>query len=114
MTTPAFLELQRLVRHMTDELASFRRRAFAAEARVRELEQELAGARARALEATPVRVVAAEPAPTTDLSEAGRSVVELQRENEDLRARLDQATQRTRSLLDRVRFLRQQEQEAAR
>lgn len=112
MTTPAFLELQRLVRHMTDELASFRRRAFQAEARVRELEQELAAAQARHAEATPVRVAASDVGPTTDLTEAGGRVVDLERENADLRGRLEQATQRTRSLLDRVRFLRQQEEAA--
>ena len=96
---------------MTDELASFRRRAFQAESRVRDLEQELAGVRARQAEATPVRVVASEVQPPLD---AGERLGDLERENADLRSRLDAATERTRSLLDRVRFLRQQEQEAAR
>lgn len=109
MSTPAFLELQRLVRHMTDELASFRRRAFQAESRVRELEQELAELRARQAEATPVRVVASEVQPVL---EAGERLGDLERENADLRSRLDSATERTRNLLDRVRFLRQQEEAA--
>ena len=109
MTSPAFLELQRLVRHMTDELASFRRRAFQAESRVRDLEQELAALRARQAEAAPVRVVASEVQPPLD---AGERLGDLERENADLRSRLDSATERTRNLLDRVRFLRQQEEAA--
>ncbi|HEX2777860.1 MAG TPA: hypothetical protein VHM30_00060 [Gemmatimonadaceae bacterium] len=78
----AFRELASLVHHLEDELASFRRRALAAESRVKELE-DIAGG---------------EP---TD-------VVALTRENADLRKRLDAATARTRQLLERVRFVRQQ------
>ena len=78
----AFRELSGLVRELRDELAVARRRATDAEARVRELEA-LAGG---------------EPA----------DVVALPRENLDLRNRLDAATMRTRQLLERVRFVRQQ------
>lgn len=78
----AFRELSGLVRELRDELAVARRRATDAEARVRELEA-LAGG---------------EPA----------DVVALTRENLDLRKRLDAATARTRQLLERVRFVRQQ------
>ena len=78
----AFQELAGLVHHLEDELATFRRRALAAEGRVKELEA-LSGD---------------EP---TD-------VVALKRENADLRKRLDAATARTRQLLERVRFVRQQ------
>ena len=78
----AFQELSLLVRHIEDELASFRKRALAAEARVKELEA----------------VAGDEP---TD-------VVALTRENADLKKRLDAATARTRQLLERVRFVRQQ------
>jgi predicted nucleic acid-binding Zn-ribbon protein len=100
---------------MTDELASFRRRAIHAEGRVRELENALAAAEARA---------AGEPAPMNRAPErvgVGASAHDadqldaLARENATLRQRLDGATERTRQLLDRVRFLRQQqEQEAGR
>ena len=78
----AFRELEQLVHHLGDELASFRRRALAAEARVKELE--------------------------TALPEGGVDSVKLRSENEHLRKRLDGATERTRQLLDRMRFVRQQ------
>ena len=78
----AFKELHQLVHHLGDELASFRRRALHAEARVKDLESAL-------------------PA-------GGKGSGELARENTELRARLDAATARTRQLLDRVRFVRQQ------
>jgi hypothetical protein len=78
----AFKELDHLVRHLGDELASFRRRALHAEARLKDLEG----------------------APTS----GGKGSGELARENAELRARLDAATAKTRQLLDRVRFVRQQ------
>jgi hypothetical protein len=81
----AFEELSQLVRHLGDELAGFRRRALQAEARLRMIEME-GGAELPA----PERVAA------------------LERENAELRARLETATARTRQMLDRVRFLRQQ------
>lgn len=78
----AFQDLAQLVRHLEDELASFRRRALSAEVRVKELEQVSSG----------------------DPSD----VSALRDENARLKARLDGATARTRQLLDRVRFVRQQ------
>ena len=78
----AFQDLAQLVRHLEDELASFRRRALGAEARVKELEAS----------------VGSEP---TDASA-------LKRENAQLKERLDAATARTKQLLERVRFVRQQ------
>ncbi len=81
----AFEELDQLVRHLGEELASFRKRALVAEARVRELE------------GSGVEV----PASSAELRK-------LERENTDLRARLEKATSRTREMLERVRFLRQQ------
>ena len=78
----AFQDLAQLVRHLEDELASFRRRALAAEARVKELESS----------------VGSDPA----------DVSELRRENAQLKERLDAAKARTTQLLDRVRFVRQQ------
>lgn len=78
----AFKELEKLVRHLGEELASFRRRALHAEARVKELEGAF---------------------PSGGLANA-----DLARENAELKARLDAATARTRQLLDRMRFVRQQ------
>ena len=91
----AYRELEQLVRHLADELGSFRRRALAAEARLREQEeaQELADAAAAEVSSVVDPVV---------------RVAELERENADLRRRVEQAGARTRQLLERVRFLRQQ------
>ncbi len=86
----AFRELEGLVRSLAEELAGFRRRALVAEARLRELE----GTR---------EIPADAPIP-------GERIAELERENGELRERLDGAGARTRHLLDRVRFLRQQVQ----
>lgn len=84
----AFQELETLVRHLATELASFRRRALTAEARVRELEGR-----------------------TDDVSDGGSPVVRieaLEQQNAELDARLVQARERAAQMLERVRFLRQQ------
>ena len=81
----AFDELEQLVRHLGDELASFRKRALVAETRVKELEGSS--------DAAPV---------------SSAAMAKLERENATLRSRLEKATARTRDMLDRVRFLRQQ------
>ena len=89
----ALQELELLVRSLGEELTGFRRRALDAERRLRE---------------TPVSsaaVVAVAPAAT-----AAR-VAELERENEELRARLADASARTRQMVERVRFLRQQQEQ---
>lgn len=86
----AFLELQQLVRHLGDELTSFRRRALQAEARMKAVEGS--GGTAKV---TPERVE------------------RLELENAELRKRLETARARTRQVLDRVRFLRQQHETAA-
>lgn len=84
----AFRHLEHLVRSLGEELAGFRRRAHAAEGRVRALEAAV---------------------------EEGGDSVSLERlrvledENADLRARLAFATDRTEQLLARLRFLRQQQ-----
>ena len=85
----AFAELDTLVRRLADELASFRRRALVAEARLKDLQTE-DGSSA-----------------SVDLAQR---VSELELENERLRSRLDGATAQARQMLDRVRFLRQQAQ----
>jgi hypothetical protein len=88
----AFHELENLVRHLGDELAGFRRRALAAEARLRELE------------ANEGRLANTSP------RELAKRCSTLEGENAALRGRLDAATARTRQMLDRVRFIRQQTQ----
>lgn len=81
----AFAELEQLVKHLGDELASFRRRALQAEARL------------KGLESTGVKGVV-----------SPERVQYLERENAGLTSRLDAARARTRQMIDRVRFLRQQ------
>src|SRR4029079_6443394 len=88
----AFRELETLVRHLGDELAGFRRRALLAEARVRELEGQ---------GTSPVM---------QQQRELSDHVTQLEHENAALKGRLDAATARTKQMLDRVRFIRQQAQ----
>ena len=92
----AFRELEQLVRHLGDELAGFRRRALVAEARVRELEQE-----------------GSQPG-VREQRELGDQLTRLEHDNAVLRGRLESATARTKAMLDRVRFIRQQAQGAER
>lgn len=80
-------QLAHLVRALGEELASFRKRAIQAEATLRGYESSKSR--------------------TGDLF-AEQRVVELERENIDLRARLEFATEQTRAILAQVRFLRQQ------
>jgi hypothetical protein len=113
----AFRELEQLIRALGDEMAGWRRRAHEAEARLKATEARLA----RQPTEQPVAAAAAAPSavPGTTAGRAGQPaeagatnqlVAALQRENQDLRLRLEAARQRTRQLLDRVRFLRQQHQ----
>jgi hypothetical protein len=81
----AFAELEQLVKHLGDELASFRRRALQAEARL------------KTLESVGVKGVV-----------SPERVHYLERENAGLTSRLDAARARTQQMIDRVRFLRQQ------
>ena len=81
----AFHELEQLVKHLGDELASFRRRALQAEARL------------KTLETTGVKGVV-----------SPERVQFLERENAGLEKRLASARERTQQMIDRVRFLRQQ------
>ena len=87
----AFENLERLVRALGEELARFRKRAIQAESRVKQLETG-GGAGGDA---------------GGDLF-TGDRISSLESENRDLRERLDAAATRTRTMLDRVRFLRQQ------
>jgi hypothetical protein len=81
----AFAELEQLVKHLGDELASFRRRALQAEARL------------KSLESTGVKGVV-----------SPERMQFLERENAGLSSRLEAARTRTQQMIDRVRFLRQQ------
>lgn len=113
----AFRELELLVRHLSDQLASYRRRALTAEARVRELDL-----RARGLEAALAEAQAAPPAPPAPaapaaprspvtvvsvLPDAAGADARLEEENQWLRQRLAEARERTGLLAERVRFIRQ-------
>ena len=79
-------QLTQLVHHLGEELAAFRKRALQAEATLRGFESS---------------------SRSGDLF-AEQRVVELEKENADLRSRLDFATEQTRAILAQVRFLRQQ------
>jgi chromosome segregation ATPase len=133
----ALRELDALVRSLTDQLAGYRRRALAAEARTRELEQQVAGTegalvelRAGSEQLQTQRDEAVRRAHRlTDQLDAAKAEVqrvqaafaevaakstpeardaEMARENERLRARLGEARKRTTQLGERIRFLRQQ------
>jgi predicted nucleic acid-binding Zn-ribbon protein len=89
----AFEELERLVRHLGDELAFFRRRALEAERRLKEVAPpDGPGGERESVQALEARVARAES------------------ENVELRARLAEAADRTRGMADRMRFLRQQQE----
>jgi uncharacterized protein involved in exopolysaccharide biosynthesis len=88
---PQFAQLGRLVRRLGEELASYRKRALSAEARLRTVEDEAA------------RVAGTSP----------QRVLELERENAELNRRLKVARTRTEKMLARVRFLKQQRDGAA-
>jgi len=82
----ALPQLAQLVRNLGDELAAFRKRAIQAETKLRGYESSTRPG---------------------DLFSPQR-VAELEKENADLGARLEFATEQTRAILAQVRFLRQQ------
>jgi len=84
----AFRELETLVRNLGEELAAFRKRALAAEARLKAIATKGGGAGGG--------------------TAAEERVTHLEEENRRLQSRLDDASERTRKMLERVRFLRQQ------
>ncbi len=88
----AYKELEILVRNLGEELATFRKRAQAAEARLKGIATKGGGGDVHAEE----------------------RVAQLEAENAKLRERVDTAAARTRKMLDRVRFLRQQHNGEAR
>ena len=80
-----FQELEHLIQALADEMASWRRRAHEAEAKVK-----------------------AVPA-----SGGKASAAALERENRELRERLEAVRVRTKQLLEKLRFLRQQQETEA-
>ncbi len=82
----AFKELEALVRNLGEELSTFRKRAQTAETRLKGIATKGGGGDVHAEE----------------------RVAQLEAENAKLRQRVDAAAARTRKMLDRVRFLRQQ------
>ncbi|MGH7719536.1 MAG: hypothetical protein ACREON_11935 [Gemmatimonadaceae bacterium] len=91
----AVRELQVLIRALGEEMAAWRRRAQLAEAKLKEVQS--------APPPPPPPVSRTPGAPVTPAQAAL-----LEGENAELRTRLDSASGRTRQLLDRMRFLRQQ------
>jgi hypothetical protein len=85
----ALRELESLVRTLGEQLASYRERALTAEERLHHIDSS-----------------GDNPEPPR-VRERLRA---LEQENASLRGRLEAATARTRSVLDRVHFLRQQSQ----
>jgi hypothetical protein len=85
----AYRELQAVVRNLVDELASFRKRALAAEAKVKGFESA-----------------------SGSTAKAGARMATLEEENQRLTAQVERARTSTRGMLDKVRFLRQQAQAA--
>ena len=85
----AFRELQSVVRHLTDEIAGFRKRALVAEAKLKGFESA--------------------SGPT---AKSGARLARLEEENARLRSQVEKARSTTKGMLDKVRFLRQQAQAA--
>src|SRR5438270_8169635 len=85
----AVRELESLVRTLGEQLASYRQRALTAEERLR-------------------RIDASSDHP--DPPHVRERILLLEQENAALRGRLNAASARTRSVLERVHFLRQQSQ----
>ena len=80
-----------MLRAVGEEMIALRRRAQVAEARVRELER----GEQLALD-------------TMSVGPVNERVSDLERENVELKGRLDSARERAAQLADRLRFLRQQ------
>jgi hypothetical protein len=83
----AFRDLQSVVRNLVDELAGFRKRALAAEAKLKGYESA-----------------------TGSTAKTGARLAHLEEENSRLRAKVEKARTTTKGMLEKVRFLRQQAQ----
>ena len=87
----AYRELEQLIRALGDEMAAWRRRAHEAEAKLKEVA----------------------PGALKNLR-TGPGIEALEKENVELKHRVDAAKKRTKQLLDKMRFLRQQHEGAER
>lgn len=85
----AFRELQSVMRHLVDELAGFRKRALAAEAKLKGFESA-----------------------SGSTAKTGARLAQLEEENARLRSQVEKARVSTKGMLEKVRFLRQQAQAA--
>jgi hypothetical protein len=111
-------EVELLVRGLVEQLSQYRKRAFTAEARVRTLDEERASIDTRLASLSTERdgLLAA----VADANRAAalvewpsglptpEQVATMREENALLRSRLADVSRRTRVLVDRVRFVRQQ------
>ncbi|HUF29275.1 MAG TPA: hypothetical protein VMM77_01335 [Gemmatimonadaceae bacterium] len=88
----AILELEIVLRAVGEEMVTLRRRAQVAESRVRELER-----------GEQLALHNMSSGPPADVR-----VTDLEKENGELRGRLESARDRAAQLADRLRFLRQQ------
>ena len=80
-------DLKSVVRSLVDELAAFRKRALAAEAKLKGFESA-----------------------TGSTAKTGARLANLEEENARLRAQVEKARSSTKGMLEKVRFLRQQAQ----
>lgn len=85
----AFRELKSVMRHLVDELAGFRKRALAAEAKLKGFESA-----------------------SGSTAKTGARLAQLEEENARLRSQVEKARVSTKGMLEKVRFLRQQAQAA--
>jgi hypothetical protein len=85
----AYRELETVVRSLVEELAGFRKRALAAEAKLKGFESA-----------------------TGSSAKTGARLAQLEEENAQLRTQVEKARSSTKGMLDKVRFLRQQAQAA--
>ena len=84
---PALAELEELLRHVGEEASTWRRRSLKAEAqlaRAKDQSGALGG---------------------PELLESRRQIVRLERQNEDVRRRVESATQQVAVLVERLAFL---------
>jgi predicted RNase H-like nuclease (RuvC/YqgF family) len=87
----AYQELEQLIHALGDEMAAWRRRAHEAEAKLKEVA----------------------PGALKNLR-TGPGIDALEKENHELKRQIDAAKKRTKQLLERIRFLRQQHEGAER
>ncbi len=88
----AINELERVLRHLTDELASWRRRTLKAEGEMQTLKSQHG------------------MVPGDELVRSRVKLLELERENIDLRARVDRAREMVTRLQQRLAFLERDEE----